>query len=129
MEYNFKNLVFEGGGVKGIAYGGALLELDKLNLLSNVKRVAGTSAGAITATLLSIGYTPIDITVIIGRTDFHKFEDNTFFVIGDIMRLIRKFGWNKGKSFSNWIGELMLRQETQILLLQISKMQVTKIYT
>ena len=24
MSYNFKNLVFEGGGVKGIAYGGAL---------------------------------------------------------------------------------------------------------
>ncbi len=107
MEYNFKNLIFEGGGVKGISYGGALLELDKLSLLKNVTRVAGTSAGAITATLLSLGYTPIDITVIIGRTDFHKFEDNTFFVIRDIIRLISKFGWNKGKAFSKWIGELI----------------------
>jgi len=107
MEYSFKNLVFEGGGVKGIAYGGALYELEKLNLLNNVQRVAGTSAGAITATLLSLGYSPIDITVIIGKTDFHKFEDNTFFVIRDLIRLITKFGWNKGSAFTKWMGEII----------------------
>ncbi len=107
MEYNYQNLVFEGGGVKGIAYAGALSQLESLGLLSNVKRVAGTSAGAITATLMALGYSPIEIGNIIGKTDFNKFQDNTFLYIRDIIRLITKYGWNKGESFSKWIGELI----------------------
>ena len=43
MAYKFKNLVFEGGGVKGIAYVGALEVLEKEQILGNIKRVAGTS--------------------------------------------------------------------------------------
>ena len=42
----FKNLVFEGGGVKGIAYAGALQVLETQNGMPDIKRVAGTSAGA-----------------------------------------------------------------------------------
>jgi len=53
----FKNLVFEGGGVKGIAYAGATKVLDEKNMLNSLVRVAGTSAGAITAALLSVGAT------------------------------------------------------------------------
>lgn len=107
MDYNFKNLVFEGGGVKGIAYGGVLTELDKLKILDKIERVAGTSAGAITAALLSLKYTPSDISDIISRTSFSQFEDNTFFIVRDIIRLIAKFGWNKGESFSEWLGKLI----------------------
>ncbi len=107
MEYNYRNLVFEGGGVKGIAYGGALNKIQELNILPGIKRVAGTSAGAITASLLAVGYSPDEIAEIISRTNFHKFEDNTFFIIRDVIRIIRKFGWNKGQVFVNWIGELI----------------------
>jgi len=57
----FHNLVFEGGGIKGIAYAGALEVLEKENILSDIKRVAGTSAGAITATLLAPSSTVIGI--------------------------------------------------------------------
>ena len=39
----FRNLVFEGGGVKGIAYGGALKVLDSMAILKGIERVAGTS--------------------------------------------------------------------------------------
>ena len=42
----FKNLVFEGGGVKGIAYAGALQVLEQQTIMPDIKRVAGTSAGA-----------------------------------------------------------------------------------
>ena len=45
-KYHFRNLVFEGGGVKGIAYVGALEVLDQEGILKDIKRVAGTSAGA-----------------------------------------------------------------------------------
>jgi len=52
-----QNIVFSGGGIKGISYLGALESfLDpESNLFRGVQRYAGTSAGAITATLLSIG--------------------------------------------------------------------------
>ena len=44
----FRNLVFEGGGVKGIAYAGAIGVLEERDILAGIQRVAGTSAGAIT---------------------------------------------------------------------------------
>jgi len=58
---NFKkrppfNLIFEGGGPKGIAEVGAYMELEAEQLDSQLKRVAGTSAGSIIAAAISVGY-------------------------------------------------------------------------
>ena len=39
MTFPFRNLVFEGGGVKGIAYVGAMKVLDKEEILKDIKRV------------------------------------------------------------------------------------------
>lgn len=50
------NLVFQGGSVKGAAYVGALEALESSGFdFGQIKRVAGTSAGAITATALAMG--------------------------------------------------------------------------
>jgi len=57
---NITNLVFQGGGVKGIAYLGALEQLQaegrlrKRDFLSGIKRIAGTSAGSIVALYLGL---------------------------------------------------------------------------
>jgi NTE family protein len=51
--FPFKNLVFQGGGVKAFAYLGALPVLEEYNILPHIQRVAGSSAGGILATLLS----------------------------------------------------------------------------
>jgi NTE family protein len=110
QNYPYKNLVFEGGGVKGIAYGGALTILDERNILKNIERVAGTSAGAITAALISLGYTSVDVSNIISKTDFSSFEDNTFFVFRDIIRLLKNYGWNKGDTFKEWMGKLVAQK-------------------
>lgn len=107
MIYNFRNLVFEGGGVKGIAYGGALSRIQEMGILEKIERVAGTSAGAITATLLSVGYDAQSISKIISETDFNKFQDNTFLFIRDLIRVFRKFGWNKGELFEVWMADLI----------------------
>jgi len=52
--------VFEGGGVRGSAFAGAIQELgmSKVNLIGNV----GTSAGSIAATLVSAGFDADEIT-------------------------------------------------------------------
>src|SRR6266705_1651881 len=101
MKYNFRNLVFEGGGVKGIAYGGALTILDSMGILSGIQRVAGTSAGAINATLLALGYSSKDVSAIVAATDFKTFEDSGF-ILSQIKRLTDNYGWYKGDAFKDW---------------------------
>lgn len=51
-----ENLVLRGGGAKGLAYGPALVEMEKQGLLGGLKHVVGTSAGALTATCLAAGF-------------------------------------------------------------------------
>lgn len=94
----YRNLVMEGGGIKGIAYGGALLELEKKGILQNITRVAGTSAGAIQACLLSVGYSPKEIIEIVNQTPIETFNDDGFVAKGT-KRLIKEYGWFKGESF------------------------------
>ena len=76
MTYPFKNLIFEGGGVKGVAYVGALRELKKRKILGNIKRVGGTSAGAINAVLLALEYTPNQTRRILSDLNFRSFMDS-----------------------------------------------------
>lgn len=106
MNHNFKNLVFEGGGVKGIAYGGALDVLNKMNILPNVARVAGTSAGAINAVLLALGYTYTEVSEIIAGTNFKDFEDKSRFPL-NVYGVFKKYGWFKGDAFTEWMGDLV----------------------
>ena len=73
-----KNLVLKGGGVLGIAYAGAILELHKRGILSGVSRIAANSAGSVVGTLLALKYTPKEIFQISYETDFKKFEDGKF---------------------------------------------------
>ncbi len=107
---NIRNLVFEGGGVWGIAYEGALLELSELGLLDDVKRVAGASAGAITAALLAVGYTPQDLGQLLRRTDFSDFTDDSFGYARDTARLLTEYGWYKGDAFRKWIRKQIRAQ-------------------
>ncbi len=110
-EYHFSNFVFEGGGVKGIAYVGALDELKKREILPKIKRVGGTSAGAINAVLLGLNFTPDEVKDILWRINFRNFMDDSFGIIRDTDRLLTEFGWYKGDYFRNWIGEL-IREKT-----------------
>src|SRR6185436_9432095 len=81
-----KNLVFEGAGVRGIAYCGAIQEMETKNLMGNVEKLGGTSSGAIVAMMLSLGYTGKDIEAFISKIKFKKFNDGGFSFIGGITR-------------------------------------------
>ena len=107
QKYNFKNLVFEGGGIKGLAYAGAMEVLEEKGILKDIKRVAGTSAGAITATLIAIGYESKEIEKILSDADFKKFKDDSFFKTLNIIRLVKEYGWFKGDAFEKWFSELI----------------------
>jgi NTE family protein len=73
---DIENLVFQGGSIKGISYPGAYKTLLQAGLkLKQIKRVAGTSAGAIMAVLLSVGYAPDEILGLMERLNFKTFLD------------------------------------------------------
>src|ERR1044072_1217191 len=97
--YPYRNLVFEGGGVKGIAYGGALEVLEQSQITPQIEKVAGTSAGAITATMVSLGYTAGELIEIMMGLDFSKLEDGSD-ILG-LERLVKYYGWFKGDYFLN----------------------------
>lgn len=105
-----RNLVFEGGGVWGIAYEGALLELDRFRILPDVRRVAGASAGAITAALIAVGYSPAELGAVLRSTNFKSFMDQDWGYARDTARLLTEFGWYKGDLFKDWMRERIARK-------------------
>ena len=107
-----KNLVFEGAGVRGIAYCGAVQEMESKKMMDSIERVGGTSSGAIIALTISLGYSGKEIENIISKTNFKKFNDGGFFFIGGIYRLNKYFGWYKGKKFRKWL-EKMIKEKTE----------------
>jgi len=56
---NLFDMVFQGGGAKGIAYGGVLRSLDHFGI--KPRRIIGTSAGAITALSVALHYSPQEL--------------------------------------------------------------------
>ncbi|WP_432404754.1 patatin-like phospholipase family protein [Wukongibacter sp. M2B1] len=108
MDYNFKNLVFEGGGAKGVAYIGALEVLEEKGILKDIVRVGGASAGSINALLLGLGYSVKEIGDIVKyKLNFERILDDEWGIIRDTYRMITKYGWHKGEYFSRWISELI----------------------
>ena len=110
MPVQFRNLVFEGGGVKGIAYVGAMRALRRHGALEDVVRYGGTSAGAINALIVALGYSEDEQMEIMRSVDFRKFMDDDFGFLRDGWRLATKFGWNEGAFFLNWIGGIVERR-------------------
>lgn len=100
---SIQNLVFQGGGVKGIAYAGAIRVLEQQGVLGGVVNVAGTSAGAITAALLAAGVTADELEGILRSTDFTSFLDGPGWIVRESVRLYERFGIHPGQSFEAWL--------------------------
>lgn len=123
------NLVFEGGGVLGIAYLGVLQYLFENHLLQNLKRTAGTSAGAITACITSFNLPFEETKKLVDTLDYRqvpeKGESPDLFkipksqrneldaVFGDLdglYRLVKNFGWYSSEYFYRWIKKQIGQQ-------------------
>ncbi|AII52261.1 patatin-like phospholipase family protein [Hymenobacter sp. APR13] len=106
----YRNLVMEGGGIRGIAYGGALAELEKQGVLAGLQRVGGTSAGAIQAALLAVGYSPQEIIEVVNRTPIQRLNDGRLIFFGGSTRLVKQYGWYRGDEFAKYLSELVSRK-------------------
>jgi NTE family protein len=101
-EFPFTNLVFEGGGVRGLAYIGALQAVEDAGIRPNVKAVAGTSAGAITAALVALGYTAEELGTTLTALNLTMFEDGA---LTGPLRVVTSFGFFRGDAFLRWMRD------------------------
>lgn len=107
MVYNFKNYVFEGGGVKGLAYVGALKVLEEKGIHNQITRVGGASAGAICALLVALNYSSDEMRDILWKMNFKEFMDGSWGIFGNLVRLVNHYGFFKGDFFENWIKDII----------------------
>src|SRR5918997_2314639 len=102
------DLVFEGGGVKGIALVGAYSVLEEEGY--EPQNMAGASAGAIVATLIAAGYTSDELKEIISKLDYDQFKDEALedrFPLGKALSILRDLGIYEGKAFEEWMRGLL----------------------
>lgn len=107
LDTPFENIIFDGGGIKGIAYCGALQKLNELGLLKHINRFCGSSIGAICACLLAVGYSSTELETIIKNTNFNDFIDNEIGYIHEYYNLLNNYGYCSGNHLYNWIGSLI----------------------
>jgi NTE family protein len=103
------DLVFEGGGIKGIGLAGAFSVLEEEGY--QPQNLAGSSAGAITAALIAAGYRGEELKRHVLGLDFRQFQDKGWEdkvpILGRGLSLLRDQGLYEGKRFSEWMDALL----------------------
>lgn len=100
--------MFEGGGVKGIAFAGAIAAAERDAGVREWVNLAGTSAGAIVAALLVSGYDAAGLREILSRATYSRFADcgpGGMWLGGVFNALFRLRGLAPGAYFDEWLGE------------------------
>lgn len=96
----------EGGGVRGLAYPGALQVMEEQGIIDSIQNVAGSSAGAIAGIMVALNYSSHEIDSVLHSIKIQEFNDGRFF-IGKIKRVAKEYGVHKGEKLSDWIGNLI----------------------
>jgi NTE family protein len=99
--------VFSGGGIKGLAFAGALQAAAEAGY-TEWDKLAGTSAGAITAMALAVGYDAQGLREQLDSFDFATIADYGMLGKLDIpVNLELHLGATKGKALHVWIEKLL----------------------
>ena len=102
IPYDQLALVMKGGGIKGLAYVGALEILQDYH---EFDWYSGTSAGAIAALLLGSGHNVTELNEILASKNFGDFKDANLFQM--IKNLIVEKGLYKADTFVEWIDGIL----------------------
>jgi NTE family protein len=103
------DLVFEGGGVKGIGLIGAYSVLEERDY--KPMNMAGASAGAIVAALVAAGYSAEELRTILMEKSFEDFLDEAWedrvWLLSRPLSVFKDKGVYEGKAFHDWIKGLL----------------------
>ena len=94
-------LVMKGGGVKGLALAAAAEVLEGHYSFTSF---AGTSAGAIAATLMAAGYRASELREILAQKDFREFLDPAY---KRLWNLVISQWLNSGEPVEEWVAKLL----------------------
>lgn len=101
--------VFEGGGVRGIAFVGAVSVFEEAGYEWHF--LAGTSAGAIIASLLAAGYDADQLRQLMDETDFRRFAIREGMakipLLGPPASLFGHLGLHSADSMEAWLADLL----------------------
>ncbi len=101
--------VFEGGGVKGIAFIGAVAEMEVSGYVW--EKIAGTSAGSVVAALIAAGYTSQELYSIFMKMNYTDFLKGTGWgripLLGSLINLWRQKGLYPVTIFEETIESLL----------------------
>ena len=97
--------VFEGGGVRGTAFVGAVAAAEKQGI--RFESLAGTSAGAIVAALLAAGYGADELRDLLFKKDFRDFQDSVALPGFRKLCSLWKLGFYKGDAFQDWMRDVL----------------------
>lgn len=107
--YPFENLVFKGGGARGLAYIGAMQALEEKQILPQIKRVAGTSAGAVVALLAAMRIHHSQWAAVMRSIDRYTMmnRDGFRFKLHNLARLESEYGLFSTDTFYEWLQDLI----------------------
>ncbi|XP_041478718.1 uncharacterized protein LOC121426466 [Lytechinus variegatus] len=104
--FPYENLVLEGGGSQGNAYLGAIMEMERLNILGKLRRFAGSSVGSMTACLLAIGHGSSKfLSIVNDGPQFSDLLDASCGKLSLVPNLYRYMGWHPGRYFYTTLGK------------------------
>ena len=127
-QYAFKNLIFQGGGIKSFAYHGLIAGLEEAGILSQIERVGGTSAGAMIAAVLSFRLSAADSLAVFRSLDYSKIPGLKTNVrmpsrlinanlgrdlaqnVDALNRLMRHYGWDDTEYAYDWLQNTIANQ-------------------
>lgn len=103
------DLVFEGGGLRGIGLVGAYSVLEEQGY--RPQNVAGASAGAIVAALVAAGYTAAELREVLGALDLLSLKDRAWEdrlpALSRTVSILKDRGIYEGEAFLGWMTELL----------------------
>lgn len=101
-----RNIAVKGGGIKGVAYVGALEVLEQNGHLQEIQRCAGTSAGAMLASMLALGFDASEVRELMLSVDFKKFKTGW-----NPLRIFKQYGLYSGDYILNFIHDYLRKSK------------------
>lgn len=106
MKKRIKGLVFSGGGLRGLAYIGALKAMEEYGLISpSLEFFSGCSIGAVMAVIISIGYTAEELYDFVLHFQYDSVKDL------NVLGFFDNYGLETGNKIQKFM-RLMLKRKT-----------------
>lgn len=129
LEYDLKHggrrqpevLILQGGGAKGMAYSGVVEVLEDTGLLKGIKRVGGTSAGALMGLPIALGYSADSIHEIVRNSRFAQFYAESTVKFKAVTKLVdavsskplEEHQWHEGNMLTLFANQFFLPELSQ----------------